>query len=142
MVSVDGSLFFQIVNFLVLIYILNIVLFKPIRGILVQRQKKIDGLNDKIKNSKQGAVDKGQAYSDGIKAARAKGAEERQTLIQAAEEEEKKVIGEINQKAQANLAELRSKIAKEVEDARGKLSKEVKVFAEAIGGKILGRAVA
>jgi F-type H+-transporting ATPase subunit b len=44
MVSVDGSIVVQIVNFLVLIWILNMVLYKPIRKILLDRKEKMTGL--------------------------------------------------------------------------------------------------
>ena len=48
MVSIDGSLIIQIVNFIFLIWILNVVLYKPIRKVLIQRKEKIAGLEQKI----------------------------------------------------------------------------------------------
>jgi F-type H+-transporting ATPase subunit b len=62
-------------------------------------------------------------------------------LVQTAAEEEKAIIEKINQKAQAELVEMREKIAKDAETVRATLQKEIDVFADAIGEKILGRAV-
>ena len=41
MINIDGSLFIQIANFLVLIWILNIVVYRPIRKILIERIARI-----------------------------------------------------------------------------------------------------
>ncbi len=61
--------------------------------------------------------------------------------MQAAAEEEKELIGNINQKAQAELTKVREQIVKEADDARKMLMKEVDSFAGTISEKILGRAV-
>ena len=58
MVSVDGSIVVQIVNFLLLIWILNMVLYKPIRKILLERKEKIAGLQGVIDGSDQEVVEK------------------------------------------------------------------------------------
>ena len=62
-------------------------------------------------------------------------------MLKEGAEEEKKIIDQINQKAQANLKEVREKIAKDAENVRVSLHKEIDTFANAISEKILGRAV-
>ena len=136
----DGSLFVQIANFLIIIWALNLILYKPIRKILIQRKEKISSLEQNIEKLDQNAKDKDDAFISGIKTARGKGLVEKEALLKEAAEEERK-IEEINQKAQANLAEIREKIAKDAEDVRLALQKEVDTFANAISEKILGRAV-
>ncbi len=44
----DGSLFVQIANFLIIIWALNVILYKPIRKILIQRKEKIVSLEQNI----------------------------------------------------------------------------------------------
>ena len=61
--------------------------------------------------------------------------------MQQAADEEKTIIADINQKAQAELVQIREKIIKETETARKSLQKEVNSFANQICQKILGRAV-
>lgn len=141
MISIDGSLFIQIVNFIILIFVLNIVLYKPIRNVLLERNKKVVGLGESIETFNKDAKEKDDAFASGIRAARVKGLKEKEALLEAASEEEKKIIAKINEKAQADLAQVRSEIAKDAEEVRAKLQKEVDVFANAIGQKILGRAV-
>ena len=140
-VTPDGSALIQIINFVFLIWILNILLYKPIRKILAQRKEKIDGLEQSIETSDKDAAAKDEAFSAGIKQARAEGFKEKEALMQEATDEEKKIIADINSKAQAELAEIREKIKGEAEVARQALQKEVDNFADQICQKILGRAV-
>ena len=141
MVNVDISLFIQIVNFLVLIWVLNIVLYKPIRKILIQRKEKVLALQQGAETSLEEARAREAAFDQGIKAARARGLKEKDSFLQEAGEEEKRIIGEINAKAQAELAAVREKISKDAEAVRTTLQEEVEGFAKAIGQKILGRAI-
>ena len=56
-------------------------------------------------------------------------------------DEEKRITGEIHQKAQAEMESVRSQIAKDVESVRNTLRKDLAGFSSAIVEKILGRAV-
>lgn len=141
MVSIDGSVFIQIVNFLVLIWVLNMALYRPIRNILLQRREKVAGLEGNIESAGARMQEKDAALAQGIKDARTKGLREKDALIKEAEAEEKEIVGRINEKAQAELARVKEKIAKEAEQVRDSLMKEVDAFAKDIGQKILGRAV-
>ena len=140
-VTPDSSTFIQMINFVFLIWVLNILLYRPIRKILAQRKEKIDGLELSIETSEKDAREKDEAFAAGIKEARAKGFKEKEALMQDATDEEKKIISEINSKAQAELAEVRENIKKEADVARETLQKEVNSFADQICQKILGRAV-
>ena len=140
-VTPDASILIQIANFLFTIWVLNILLYKPIRNILRQRKEKIDGLELSIETSNEEAKEKDEAFTAGIKEARTKGLNQKNTMMQEASDEEKAIIAEINQKAQAELAQIREKIKKESEVARKSLQKEVDTFANQITQKILGRTV-
>ena len=139
MVSVDGSIVLQIVNFLLLIWIMNMVLYKPIRKILLERKAKVDGLQSDIDTSAQQVQSKEDAYAAGVRQARAAGQKEKEALMQAAAEEEKAIIGKINESAQADLKEVKEKIAQEMGTVKAALEEEIDAFADAIGQKILGR---
>jgi len=137
----DGSLIIQIANFLLIIWILNLILYRPIRNILRQRKEKIEGLELRIETYNEDAQKKDEAFASGIREARAKGLKEKETLQQAAAEEEKQIIANENTKAQAELVEIRKKIVKDAEAARASLQEKVDEFANDICQKILGRKV-
>jgi len=137
----DMSLFVQIANFLIIIWLLNIILYRPIRKILIERKEKIRSLSQNVEKLNEDAAGKDEAFLAGIKDARTRGLNEKEVLLKEAAEEEKKIVEQINQKAQANLAEVREKVAKDAQNVRASLYKEIDTFANAISEKILGRAV-
>ena len=141
MIKVDVSVFIQIVNFLFLIWALNLVLYKPIRKVLLKRKEKVEGLEQSIENFNISAQEKEDAFALGIKDARSKGQIEKELLLSAAQNEEKQLLEKINKKAQDDLAQMRDKIAKEAEKVSISLHNEVDAFANAIGQKILGRVI-
>ncbi len=141
MVNVDGSVFIQIVNFLVLIWILNVILYKPIRNMLNQRREKMMGMEQDIETFKKDAAEKGESFSSGIKDARVKGMKEKDAILEAAAKEEKETIGRINERAAEELAKVRKQVAKEAEEVRASLMSEIDTYATDISQKILGRAV-
>ncbi len=141
MISVDYSFILQIVNFLFLIWILNMVLYKPIRNIIGKRKEKVDGLEQSIETFAKGAKEKDEAFLSGVKEARLKGMNEKDLLLAAGADEEKRIIQKINQKARDEIGALRDKIAKDAENIRQSLENEVDSFADTIARKILGRTV-
>jgi F-type H+-transporting ATPase subunit b len=136
----DISTLYQMVNFLVLLFVLNLVLYKPIRKVILDRKAKIKGMQKKAEKATSDLVAGEEAYKDGLKVARAEGLKEKETFIDEASKEEKEILDKINKKAQANLVQIKEKVAKETEQARKSLEGEVEVYARAIGEKILGRA--
>lgn len=134
------ALLIQIVNFLFLIFALNLVLYKPIRNVLQQRRGKMEGLAGSVEATQQEVEEKNKAFLDGIKQARANGQMKKEALLQAAANEEQTIIGKINAKAKEDLATVKTKIRQDTDAVRASLEKEVEVFADAIVQKILGRA--
>ena len=137
----DWSMFLQMVNFVLLILILNAILYKPIRQILIERKKKIQGYKEGIETLQQDASESEKSFQAKISEARQQGVQEKGALKQAGEEEEKRLTDEINRKAQAELEAVRAQIAKDAEGARRGLEKEIETFSWTIVEKILGRAV-
>ncbi len=131
----------QAANFLILVFILNIVLYRPIRNMLIQRKEKIEGLEQTVDNATGDLAEKETTYASGIRDARKKGMQEKDALINAATDEEKEIIAKINADALAELNAVKEKVAQEADAARDALMKEVDTFASEIGAKILGRAV-
>jgi F-type H+-transporting ATPase subunit b len=137
----DWTFLLQMANFLFLIWILNLILYKPIRNVLKQRQQKVVGLEDSITTQQKDVRDKQDAFAAAIRNARAEGMKQKQALIAEATEGEKEIIAEINERAQSDLAEVRKKIAEDADVAKRSLMQDIDTFAEAIGHKILGRAL-
>jgi len=136
----DISLVYQMINFLVLLFVLNLVLYKPIRNVLLERKAKIERMQNGAEKAQSDLVAGEDTYNNGLKQARSKGLKSKEAFIEEASKEEKEIIDRINKKAQANFAEIKKQVAQETEQARKALEAEINVYAKAIGEKILGRA--
>ena len=139
MIEINWTILIQVVNFLILIFFLNVLVFKPIRGILNQRKSKIDKLENTIDSIGRDAEAKNQSFDEGIKAARMRGQSEKDLLLKAAIDEEKAIIARINAQAKEDLEKVKMAISKDIDDVKKALEKEVDGFADAIALKILGR---
>lgn len=137
----DISLVYQMINFLILLFVLNVLLYKPIRKMLLERKAKIQGLDAGVKKATADLVSQEESYKNGLRQARSEGLKEKEAFVEEASKQEREIIDQINQKAQANLARIKKQVADETEQARKALKGEVEAFAKAIGEKILGRAV-
>ncbi len=141
MITMDITLVIQIVNMVVLMFLLNGVLYKPVKKILRERSEKLQGMQNEIsdfeKNAKlrQEKVDAKMAKASGkakavLDSARAE--------AQAAGNEKLAAIkAEADEGKEKKLAEIRS----QVESARKELQAELEGFATEMAGKILGRSL-
>ena len=142
MISVDPiAVGINIISFLILVGILNLVLYRPIRQVLKTRKEKISGSGQEIGDSLRRAEEKGLAYETGLREARGRGVQEKELLVKAAAEEEKNILGQIAAKNQEYLAQTEARISKETAAVTATLLEEVDAFAEIICRKILGRTV-
>jgi F-type H+-transporting ATPase subunit b len=140
MVEINWTVIPQIINFLILIFVLNVVCYKPIRKILLERKAKVDGLTENIASASDLSEEKDKAFAQGVREARTKGQKEKEALLNQASEEEKVIVSKIMDKAREDMATVKEQITKETEEVKAALEKEVDAFADAITQKILGRA--
>lgn len=138
-ISPDITIVFQIVNFVILIFLMNLIVYKPIRRMVAERKGVVAGLSGDIEGALSGAAERGKALEAGIAAARSRGAAVKEALAAEAGEKEKELLAQISAKAQSELAVLKGKIESEAREAKKSLEAEINIFASAIGEKILGR---
>ena len=77
MIEINQSLLIQIINVLLLMWILNVVLFKPIRTILKQRAEKLALLDSEANAAAIGLSQKEKEYQDQLIQARKEGMEQK-----------------------------------------------------------------
>jgi F-type H+-transporting ATPase subunit b len=139
MIDIDWTLFVQILNFLVLVFLLNIVLFRPIRKILQARQARLAALAgdiDGLADSRQGVLGE---VDEQLTAARREGLELRESLRQEGSQAESSLLEQVKKEVDAQWTKVEAKIKKDVGKAREALSAQAQDFAQALATKILGR---
>ncbi len=141
MISVDVTLLMHIVNMIVLMFVLNAILYKPVLGILEKRAQKIESLNGDVaqfgQNARQRQAELDSKMREASNKAK-KALDGARSQAQAAGAEKLAVIRkESDSIKEKQLAELRAQI----ETARKELQGNAAAFAQAMAGKILGRSL-
>ncbi len=141
MVTIDKTLLIQIVNMLVLMFLLNKVLYKPIRQILRERAGRLQGMRDDVQEYEQQAASRQQEVDAKMAEASAKA----KAALDAAREEAQKAgdarLADIKKETEAMKESQLAALAADVKGARKGLEKGLDGFAIAMAGKILGRSL-
>lgn len=141
MITMDITLVIQIVNMVVLMFLLNAVLYKPVKKILRERSEKLQGMQEDISDfekkvvARQNEVDAKMSKASG----KAKAAlDNARAGAQAAGDEKLAAIkAEADTGKGEKIAEIRSQVA----GARKELQDGLEGFATDMAGKILGRSL-
>lgn len=142
MIDIDWTLLAQIVNFLLLVFLLNMVLFRPIRGVLKERQALFDGLKGDISTLSEAEQQARQGIQNEILAARRSGLTKRDMLKQEGSAMEASLLEKAKAEVEAEMARMTEKIKADVAAAREALRPQAQAFALELAAKILGREVA
>lgn len=141
MISIDWTILVQFVNFLVLMAVLNVLLYRPLRKVMAERQETIDGGHQKARDLDAAINEKMESYESKLQQAKVEGSQQAAVLRAEAAKEESTILGDARSEADKSLAELKNKVAGEADDARNTLVKETKNLASAIASMVLGRKV-
>jgi len=141
MVTIDITMVIQMINMVVLMFLLNEVLYKPVKKILRERSEKMQGMQNDVAKFEENArlrqeeVDAKMSKASGkakaaLDAARAEG--------QAAGDEKMASIkAEVDQFKEKQLAQISAQIG----EAQQQLHANLDGFAKDMASKILGRAL-
>jgi F-type H+-transporting ATPase subunit b len=140
-IELNLSFVFQVVNFLLLLLILNIFLFKPIRKVLSDRESELTGSREKAAAVDKDVAEKMAAYESRLKEIKGKGSEERESLKKEAAVEEAKLLEAARAEAGATLSTIKQRVAKEAADARTALQEQARGLSLEICQKVLGRSL-
>ena len=141
MINIDLAVLIQLVNFLVLMFILNIFLYKPIRKVLAERQGRISEAKAKAEGVDQDVQEKMAEYEARLKAMKSGAADERAALMKEALSEEAAILEAARKEAGESLSAIKARIAKESADARTLLQEQAKALSVDICEKVLGRSL-
>lgn len=141
MITMDITLVIQMVNIIILMFLLNKVLYKPVLGILRERTKKMKGTQEEIQRFdkdaqlRQEEVDRKMAQAsskakEALDSARAEAAA-------AGNEKLAAIKAEVDADKEKKMTELKS----QVESAGKSLQENLDTFAGDMAGKILGRSL-
>ncbi|HEX9023752.1 MAG TPA: ATP synthase F0 subunit B [Geobacteraceae bacterium] len=139
MINLDITFIFQLVNFLVLMLVLNVVLYKPVRKILADRAAEISGGHEKAAALDLEVQEKMAQYEARLRDAKIKATEERGLLKKEAQAHEAEVLDQARKEANQSLAVIKGKVTEEADAAKDILKEQAKSLSLEICEKVLGR---
>jgi F-type H+-transporting ATPase subunit b len=140
-IELNLAFFVQVVNFGILVLVLNIFLYKPIRKVLADRRQVVDGAREKAAAVDLEVQEKMALYEVRLRDAKAVAAERRAESIKQAQAEETSVLEKARAEATVSLGTIRDRVAKEAADARILLKQQAELLSVDISEKILGRSL-
>lgn len=135
------TVFIQVANFLFLLFILNILLYRPIRKILGRRSEEVNSLQETIDDFRNRSGHCAKKLEENLVGARSEGYKEKENLKNTGLDEEKGMLQEATTRAEEQIGKAKEEIARSVVDARQSLENEVAVFSKELAEKILGRSI-
>jgi F-type H+-transporting ATPase subunit b len=141
MLKLDYSVFIQIANFLILIFILNIVLYRPIRKILGQRKHEMSTLQSTTEEYQGRAAHSAEQLEENRVGARREGYKKKEEIRAEGLELEKKIYQETMSSAGDSIERARAEMQRQMGEVRQSLQAEVGVFSRELAEKVLGRSM-
>jgi F-type H+-transporting ATPase subunit b len=137
----DGTLLLHLIIIVLMVFVLNRTLFKPVNQILEERERKGQGLLSEAGEMAASVEKSLKSYEQSLRAARTEGysrlEQERVDAIRSREAQLAAAKAELT----GLIAGERQQIGKQAEEARGTLAQEAKRLAIEISSHILGRPV-
>jgi F-type H+-transporting ATPase subunit b len=129
----------QMVNFLLLIVILNFLLYKPILGIIDRRKKQAQDAEDEIKRLNQSVEERVAAYEEKLRQAKTDALEKKVEIIKEGSEQAKGLIEGARSRIPGMMEQFHGEMNKEVSEARSILTGQSRKISVEIAEKLLGR---
>ncbi|MDD2556929.1 MAG: ATP synthase F0 subunit B [Desulfuromonadaceae bacterium] len=141
MISIDWTFLVQFTNFVVLMVILNVLLYRPLRNVMAQRKEGIEAKHQRARDLEVSINEKMERYEKSLHAAKVDAGQAATLIRKEAAKREATILGSARMEASGHLDLIKAQVAKQAEAARSGLKNETQVLAAAIAGKVLGRKV-
>jgi F-type H+-transporting ATPase subunit b len=139
MVNLDYTLFIQMVNFIVLVILLNAVIFKPILKLFDERNEKVEGAVDEARRLSEEAEKLMEEYERKISEARQQALQLVNEGRLQAVDSQKKALAKVRGEAEGQLKQLKERVDKEKGEASRVLERFAQVLSISIAECLLGR---
>lgn len=140
MIDLDYTFFVQLVNFMVILTVLNLILYRPIRGIIKKRAEVMSQKLGTIEDFAAKAEAKLESYKAELSGARVEAQQLRVSLKADGVAVESSVLAEAGAEAAEKVAAARKEIDGQKQTALKALRKEVAAYAKNVADKVLSKA--
>lgn len=140
-INLNITLLVQMVNFLILIVLLQRFLYKPLTQFLATRADGIKRSLEEAKAAREAAAKAQQEYEARIAATRREAAALRESAVREVEEERQRLLKMSRDEAARLLTEAKAQIEQEVKRAKAELRAEVVGLSLGVAERLIGRSL-
>lgn len=141
MISINATLVVQVIQFLILMFVLNRVLFRPMLNTISEREEYLRKSKEKI-NALENEMERlREEYASRQSNTRKEAAQERAELRRSGKEEMAGFLQESRKEVEKIRAEADKEAEKELENNRAKLQDKADQLAYQIMEKVIGRRI-
>ncbi|HEX3228054.1 MAG TPA: ATP synthase F0 subunit B [Pyrinomonadaceae bacterium] len=137
----DGTLILHVIIILVMVYVLNATLFKPINKILESREKRTRGRLSEAQEVMKSVKDKLAEYEGSLRQARSQAYALAENQRAEAMMERQRRINEMRNELAQSIATEKEAIQEQATQARASLEVESRLIARDISSRVLNRSV-
>jgi F-type H+-transporting ATPase subunit b len=129
------------INFLLLIFILNLLLYKPILGIMDKRKKQFQDMGDEISRINQTIEERMAAYEEKVRLAKTDALNSKNDILKEGSDQAKNIIDAARGELPQMMEQFHATLNKEVSEARRVLADQSRKISVNIAEKLLGRSI-
>ncbi len=137
MIELNKWFFVQLANFLVLLFLLNILLFRPILNLFRERKENIDGAIEEARRLNEKKDEELARFNRELADAREKAKDFYNSLRQEGLLKQKEMIAQAQEEALKEIEAAQAEIRRETEKVRRLLGDDVRRFSEEIVEKLI-----
>jgi F-type H+-transporting ATPase subunit b len=137
----DGTLILHVIIILVMVYVLNATLYKPINQILESREKRTRGRLSEAQAVMKGVKEKLAEYEGSLRQARSEAYALAETQRAEAMMERQRRVNEMRSELAQSIATEKEAIQQQATQARASLEVESRLIARDISSRVLNRSV-
>ncbi|PYM70095.1 MAG: ATP synthase F0 subunit B, partial [Candidatus Rokuibacteriota bacterium] len=141
LISLDKSLIVQAINFLILLFILKRLLYKPFLAKMGERTQAIQKSLDEAQAARAEAMRQQEENETRLRAAHAEAAAIRAQAMKEASEEHKRLVEAARAESQRLVESAKAQMDADVRRAREELRREVADLATAVAEKLVRRSL-
>ena len=137
----DGTLVLHVIIILVMVYVLNATLYKPINQILASREKRTKGRLSEAQEIMVSVTDKTNEYENSLRQARTEAYAYSEAQRAEAMKDRQQRLNEMRGELAESVAREKHAIDEQAAGARAALGTEARQIAAEIGSRILNRPI-
>ncbi len=142
LLSVNKTVFIQIVLFLIAIYILNKLVFKPFLNLMDRRDKLTRGAIEEAKELEEKVAHIIEEYDAKLVEARSLAVEERNKIVQEGQNVADGILSKAREETSELLQDAKGKLEADTQEIKDKVKSDVDDIARDIASRVLGKEIA